>query len=300
MYLTEVDHIQNFGLDGSFGVMRHSPRVIQEDPLTLDMDLPRPVSFPFFYDNSYWMDGAKVKLDLIQNLRLLKKTLLVDGIVLMYTSWFWFGVLVLAFSVSWKGFPGYFRARDLWLPIWTLAAFGMYSMIHVEYRYLAPFFVLFGLFLYQELAIRAEVMVARPVLRALSLVLLLLLPLPAAKWAFKEGGGNRHARMSRELTAMGLGPGDRLAVVGHDYDLYFVFLMGGRLTAKIMDVDSFWKLEPPGLRVLGDRLRSTGVKALLAYGIPPSPNGALWRDIEGSGPDGTHVLLLEDIRKNAP
>jgi hypothetical protein len=83
-----------------------------------------------------------------------------------------------------------------------------------------------------------------------------------------------------------------LAIVGYAYNCYYARYDGLRIVAQIPDANEFWHLSTPELKVVGERLASIGVRAVVASNRPDTTTLAGWKDVKISDSSRLSVLLL--------
>ena len=96
-YAWAIDHVTPFvgwlgDSTGRFGTPVHPPRVLQQQPLTLEFATPVRATYPLWYDPSYWYAGLKARIDIGGQWRALRQGLADLARVV-------FGQVVLAASV---------------------------------------------------------------------------------------------------------------------------------------------------------------------------------------------------------
>jgi hypothetical protein len=182
----------------------------------------------------------------------------------------------------WRGLGAEY---PLWLP--ALCALGLYSLVHVQGRYVAPFLTLAGLgFL---CGLRSAAGVGRYVPLLLLGVWLpvgaLAVSLAGRAAAGVRGGegASVHAdwAVAQELARYRVGPGSRVAVVGDAFECGWARLGGVRIVAQVgrADAPCYWA-DGERRRAVHDAFRRAGAVAVVAKGAPaadgwlPVPGGA--------------------------
>ena len=290
MEMTILNPLYKGDADGTTG-LTHPPRILMERPLILEFGSPIKGTYPLWYDPCYWNEGAKPRFDLRQQLVALKENLLLYGPALIEMSSLCAGALVLCFFAPQK--RRVFAHLDrtwYWLLLWAIAVGAMYSCIHVEYRFLGAFFVLFWLAAYRtmlgRLGIRTETAVVATVLCSLIVSTI-------------GSGVLRHHTdhkapdylvIANALRRLGVNSGDELATVGYTFDAYYAHAAGTRIIAQIPDADDFWNLSAGDFEKVKECLTSIGVKALVAK---DGPHQGDWQEIPGTRLNRVRVLMLQ-------
>jgi len=270
-------------------------------PLTLEtLEFGSPIggTYPLWYDPSYWYAGTKVRFDLRQQIAALRETMRAYKDIVYDTMAFISGAIVLCgLLIGTRLHPNVPRS-SWWQLAWPLTACVMYALVHVESRFLGAFLVLLWLAIYGALMFRVN----RRVTVAISATVLCTVMIPFTAHLAKEG-----ARIARDLIYsrppeyqiaalglrdLGLQKGDRLAIVGYAYNCYYARYDGLRIVAQIPDENEFWNLSTPELKVVGERLASIGVRAVVASNRPDTTTLAGWKDVKISDSSRLSVLLL--------
>jgi hypothetical protein len=279
-------------------MLTHPPRILMEKPLTLEFSLPVAGTYPLWYDPVYWNEGAKARFNLRQQLVALKENLLKYGHAFMEMSSLYAGAMVLCLFGFRKGMLVKLDRKWYWLLIWPVAVGAMYACVHVEYRFLGGFFVLFWLAAYGAVLGRAD---RAAEIAALATVLCSLIISTIGGGAlrhFAEHNAPDYLVVAEGLRRLGVNPGDQLAIIG-TIDAYYARPAGVRIIAQISDVDEFWSLSAKDFEKVKGRLASIGVKALIAKDGPRGFGYGDWQEIPGTRLNRVRVLLLEPSSKTA-
>lgn len=267
-------------------------------PLTLEFASPIKGTYPLWYDPSYWYAGTKVRFDVRQQIAALKRTLRDYINIVSDTMPFISGAIVLfLLSLNEKVYPAVPRV-SWWQLAWPLAACSMYALVHVESRYVGPFFVLFWLAVYRVLMFRGNRQVAVAVCATVLVAAMVSVTYNLAKASVRIAEDVVHPRppeyqiAALGLRDLGLQNGDRLAIVGYAYDCYYARYDRLRVVAQIPDAPEFWRLSTPELKSLAERLTSIGVKAVVVSNRPDASAVAGWKDVKVSDSVRLSVLLL--------
>lgn len=272
-------------------VALHGPRRLSENPVTLEFAEPLHVTEALWYDPSYWAAGTRIWFD--PRLQLSAVGVGAEFIYSMLLSMgsLVAGAAVLCFFTHRAGVRRNWR-DSFWCLFWPAAALAMYALVHMEWRFLSSFLVLFWLAVYRVFIVAHH---ERP--RVVVPVLAVVCGTLAIPWAghFALAGGRGVAdllhpmpteqeRVADVLASAGLREGDRIAFAGEGFEMYFARLARVRVVAQIPDEDDFWRLDDTGARRLGQLLASIGVKAIVARGSPPEQAvrawGSRWRPVE--------------------
>ena len=117
----------------------HPPRRLRVDPPVYEFATPVAGTFPLWYGSSYWLSGWKFHFSRIGQMRILRQSYNTYWEMLRDQKEFL--VLLLALVLVQGRVRDYFKTFlagwVIWLP--ALAGLGMYALVRVEPRYVAPF-----------------------------------------------------------------------------------------------------------------------------------------------------------------
>jgi hypothetical protein len=277
----------------------HSPRILLDRPLTLEFGSPVAGTHPLWYDPCYWNEGAKGRFNLRQQLVALKENLLRYGHAFLEMSSLFAGALVLSLLGLWKRPLVKLDRKWYWLLTWPLAVGGMYACVHVEYRFLGAFFVLFWLAAYAALLGRAEKRLEEAILATALSSLVISTIGGGVLRDYADRKPPDYLVIAEGLHKLGVREGDKLATIGTMFDAYYARPAGVRITAQIPDADEFWSLGAAEFEKVKGRLASIGVKALIARDGPRGFSYADWQEIPGTRLNRLRVWLLEP-QSNVP
>ena len=276
-YAWSVNHVRMFagwqGGDGTYGRPANPPRKLRESPEVLEFSSPVSGSYPLWYDPSYWYDGVRPKFELRNQIQAVRGNLsklwtgLSGGGVMPLLA----GLLVLYGRSAVFDKRPWPRVRQSWMVLWPGSVCLLYLLVAIETRYVAAFFLLFILALYDAVlwrrANRFDLLALGAV--AVALVLPLVETLPWRARAFVAGDGPAPEQVvARGLAELDIPEGARLATLGPAFQAYYARYLGARVVAQISSAGSFWALDGrERSEILGD-LRSVNVDALIAPRMP--------------------------------
>ncbi len=297
MEMAILDSLYTGKLDTSTG-LTHPPRMLMEKPLILEFRSPINGTYPLWYDPCYWNKGVEARFDLRQQMAALKENLLRYGHAFIEMSSLFAGLLVFSLLNLKRRMPVKPERSWYWLLLWSLAAAAMYAFVHVEYRFLGAFFVLFWLAAYRFMLDTAEQAVEKAVL-ATVLFSLIVSTIGGGELLhhFTELRSPDYLRIAEGLRALGIKPGDQLATIGYTFDAYYAHAAGTRIIAQIPEADEFWGLSAAEREKVKEHLVSIGTKALVAKDGPRGSGYADWQEIPGTHLDRVRVLLLKPSSK---
>jgi hypothetical protein len=273
-------------------VPAHPTRLVQLQPAIYRFPDARSISYPITFDKAKWFEGLKLRFDateqrhaIVANLRRYAQLSVEHPEIL--------GVII-GFSAIAAGC--YSLRSDAMVVIWpALGALLMYSLVYVEYRYIAPFIVLLAV---GTLA-TAGPLRAFPGRRAVSVGTALILislaggitrsVLTAARTVRSGLPIAREPQLIAEaLKTQGVRPRARVARIGTTMGAYWARLAGVQIAAELPDAERFWASsavdQQQSLRLLG----ADGIAAIVAFHVPAQANTEGWRRIGST----THFLRV--------
>jgi hypothetical protein len=286
------------------GAPLHPPRRVFDEPPVYEFAEPVAGTYPMAFDPGYWTRGLAPVISAEGQARALATSamFLFDLFVRMQGG-FLALILLLAFMSDRRRLSVDGTAA---LVLWSLAAFGMYSIVHILSRYIAPFVVLFWAGILAGMRFPADASGKR--LASVGSILLTLFvwinlgalnldglrrvtgftPLSeAASQPATEIAGHRvsHPLTAEELLRLGLQGGDAVGVIGYSYSEYWARLARFRIIAEIHwhDTGRFWDATPEKQAGAIEAFAKAGAVAVIAdpVSIDQSPPG--WRPVGDTG-----------------
>jgi hypothetical protein len=263
------------------GKGRYCPVVLDDNPevLLYKTDFVEKCTRPATFDPSYWKVGMKPVFDLKMHLSLVFEHTLQ---ICSDKPWLFLAVLLW---IAWNIRVGGFRFNELsafviplYLALPSLVGILMYSMIHVEMRYIAPF--IFLVFLGAVLCLRYDKAnhssMKNGIIGAFGMlaVILVLLALSVVDQSIRGliSGGSKptYKEAYSELFAVkdylqkqGLQPGDQMAVIGYP-PIYWARMSGVKISAEIPNQEEMMSVTVENRKKALANLRPIGVNAVLA------------------------------------
>ena len=279
---------------GALGTPAHAPRVVQADPQTLEFATPINATYPLWFDPAYWNAGIRPRVELGVQLRQLRKGLQGLGEVLRLQWAVVLGLLLLAFATVRSGGSRERSNIVVLIPLWSLAAAVIYSLVYIEARYLAGFICGSVIMAWAALVRRT----ARPAMRfTLPVVLAGLLVSLVGNVYDSTGGFSPSYRPAylvdaAKLHEIGVARGDRVAMVGDGWEAYATFGAETPIIAQVMDSVGFWQLTPTQRQELQVKVAAIGVRAMLANNVTPEMRAEGWQIFSRADSTNLGVLML--------
>ncbi len=299
-YLWWVDGLPFAGWTGTPGGDKpsHGPRVIEEVPKIIEFSSPVPGTYPLWYDPAYWMEGAKVRIDLRRQIKVVRTSLHFYHLIFSDLRLPFEGLVFLFILSRTRKDP--LECRELLFLAWPVACLSMYALLFTEYRYAAPFIILLWVVGYSAIFKNLD-KAQRIVLVLLTGVMLFLSlkqTLAKERWVIVPASTNpprltAHMITSHQgyselvaaqtLNSMGVEPGDAISTVGDGFDASYARIARVHIVAEIIDAENFWKMRPEIARAAEAKLAGTGARVLVALNRPYNFQTGLWQTIPGTG-----------------
>ncbi|HXE90418.1 MAG TPA: hypothetical protein VNK82_05575 [Terriglobales bacterium] len=272
-YAWHVNRAPMFYWQGSppgSGKPEHPPRQVFARPAMYEFAEPVPGTFPVWFDPSYWNQGLKARFDRAQQWDTLRTTLPQLLNVLRTRPDLLLACLVLLLAGGAHGFRRLARGWFLLFP--AAAALAMYSLVHLERRYVAAFVVLIWAAVFSCLRFPAAEKLARASTALAVLILAATLAplaanLPAELRDIRERPERVHWRVAQELERRGARPGDRILMLGGAlWNAPLARLARVQIAAEIpwTEAPAFWSAGSPTQAAVMDAASAFGIRLLVA------------------------------------
>jgi len=238
---------------------------------------------PGWYDPAYWRAGIEPKFNLARQVDVLHRSLDIYFSVFTQLGAVFGGFVALLFIGDRRATLR--RVAGQWpLYVPALAVLGMYSLVHVELRFLGGFVALLCLALFLGVETSPE---SRHFAAAIVVAVVVILGTQIA-WeaghnfvALAQNAKSSDWLIAKDLESRGIHRGDRVATIGELPSIYWARLAGVTLTGEISadDAGAFWAATPDLRAQIARALAQAGIAAIVAQGVPQ------WADSQGR-PDG--------------
>jgi hypothetical protein len=275
----------------------HPTRISETHPPIYEFATPLPGTYPPWYDPAYWNAGmlpeyhigAQVVNFIRNSKHLLDSFFDLGGIFVGLIS------LHLAVGTRIRTFVKGLQ------PVWFLilpsaAALAMYACLHVEPRYIVPFWLTLWIALFFALPLSF----GDPPLLFSSAALAAMLAFLSAGILYSTFVLSRelsyltsHQPIAAGLMQMGVFPGERIATVGVGNNIYWARLAHARIVAEITPEDAadFWAAPENAKSDIYRRLSQISADVIVARGIPTRYARKPWRPIS----DGFYACRLSQL-----
>ncbi len=295
-YAWEVNGISPYfhwqGREPGSGIPLHPTREILAEPPTYEFDGPLAATYPPWFDASYWNAGLHPHFKMGDQLRRLSSSAKLYGHVFVHglvPLILFIGLLV---AMRFGGFAVLREMRPwLFFLIPCVGALGLYALVFVTSRYLAPFAFLIGL------VMAAAILRALPAkdgqrfslgFSVVTSVFVLFISLRAGgrEWAHPDPRSYRFQRgVAEELGRSGIKAGDKIAVIGTGCESFYARIARVRIVAESLvrfPGHERWAVTGENLtRVVEAMEKKTAAKAVV---LEEEVAGELpgWREVPGT------------------
>ncbi len=228
---------------------------------------------PGWYDPAYWRAGIEPKFNLARQVDVVHRSLDIYFSVFTQLGAVFSGFLALLFIGDSRATLR--RVAGQWpLHVPALAALGMYSLVHVELRFLGGFVALLCLALF--LGVGETSPESRPFAAAIVVAVVVILGTQIA-WeaghnfvALAQNAKSSDWLIAKDLESRGIHRGDKVATIGELPSIYWARLAGVTLTGEISadDAAAFWAATPDLRAQIARALAQAGIAAIVAQGVP--------------------------------
>ena len=270
------------------GTPLHATRKIFSAPAAYEFSSPVQGSYPPWYDPSYWYDGARPHFSvrdqswaLFRASNMYLKIFSKSGALWVVLAAVW---IARRKALAWGKF-----APGAWLVVLpSLAALAMYSLVLVEFRYVAPFALMLMLWM---LAKMRFVTGAEPqMLKRFHLVVILAPALTVAGAVARDlydvicNKPYEPWVVAQQLHAVDIPPGTDVGYIGTGLDAYWAHLAGVRIIVEIPDIEQsrFVAADAARRQQVLALFSSVGARAVVTKNANAANPADGWRQIPGT------------------
>jgi hypothetical protein len=269
--------------------LKHPMTILHRDPEVYSFREPTLYTYPPRQDMEYWSAGISSAVSLPDQLRSIRtnlKVLLFDRHIA--AMWLFIGagiILILIGPNARERVKTTLRSWPLFLP--GVVAPGLYLLVTLEPRYVAPFLILLLLGLFPgALVENSEVAAKRAVISAM-VITTALMAFTAGLVAYHLAGfprgqdGEQYVQVGQSLNRAGIQPGDDVAIIGDSSDgCRWARMARVRIVAQILreDAHDFLQVSSPSVKAeVYNAFARGGAKAVVAEEAPPSGGFEDWQ-----------------------
>ncbi len=295
---------------GDNGQPLHPTRRIVLHPATFEFSSPVAGTYPFWTDPTYWYEGVRPRFSLGSAVR---NELNLLGIELLLLTDLHGSIMASVFILLYTSGRKWSVLSDLaaywFLIIPCLAILMMYALIHVEPRYLGPFFAVMLLSIFFAVRLPASYE-SRLLYSAVAVLMLAMFFFPLASPSLNVRGFVRdvlgHSQMdpnspeevAKAMYGLGLRPGDHIASLQRsDFGMStWACLARVQIVAEVLywpnywpvspelhfqsNIDNdFWRMDSATQERVIQALAGTGATFIVSQLAPPVPDVPGWRRV---------------------
>jgi hypothetical protein len=288
-YAEYVDHVPLFahwqGQPAGTGTPAHPTRQILSDPAMYEFAQPLPGSYPPWYDPSYWYEGLHAHFTWQGQLHVFLRVAN-DYLKLVSRTgalWVMFVAVVVVVRKAGKLQLNSGALWWVWLP--SIAALGMYALVHVEQRMVAGYALVLLIWLVSSVRISKS---AAPILRRRALAVAILAPALAIAWAGARDVSAIVANKPYEpwevamsLHNMGIPTGAQVGIIGTGSEAYWAHLAQVRIIAEIpaSEMSKFLTADTTRKREALEKFVSVGAQAVVTDNLAIASSMPGWQRV---------------------
>jgi hypothetical protein len=261
-------------------------------------------TYAVWYDPAYWNQGARPVLELKSIMRQIFENLLLYEKVILHEQAAVLVICLLLFLIGGRAKLAFQSVREYWMLLLPIAAtLGMYSLVHVEERMIAPFLLLLWLALFAAVRFPGTYDPGR--LAPLSVVALVIFVVgmqgasvfgemashsPRELLSWKNPSSNFEWQVAQELCRAGVQPGDKVAWIrpalfSEKQNYSWANLSRVKIVAEVPtgEEDRFWQATPEKRQQAFDAIAQTGAVAFVATSMPAGYPKSDWKPLGATG-----------------
>jgi 4-amino-4-deoxy-L-arabinose transferase-like glycosyltransferase len=289
----------------------HPPRRLWINPPVYEFATPIVGTFPLWYGSSYWLEGSKFHFSRVGQLRKLHEGY--NNYRAMLDNQKEYLVLLFLLMIVQGAIIGYFKAFlrrwILWFP--ATAACGLYLLVRVEPRYVAPFLVMLWMSLFAAVKLPRNDLIQRlagwAVLAAVLTTGVNLLHEGFADFhSILRNAPSEQFQVAEGLRSINVVEGQSLATIGIPHDSYYwARLSGVRVVSEIPtpNVNQYWFASPDTQEKVRSVFAQTGAVAIVTDAMPAAerfPQSGIPVSFPGWERIGSTSYFVFPLRTEAP
>ena len=288
MFIDNVPYASShwYGQPPENGTPAHAVRIIFDHPLAFEFAEPFHVTYPPWFEPSYWNEGLRAHFRLRGQVHAVVNTAKMYYLIFARRQWA-FGIFLLLLFVSAPAVGWLTFVRRAWrLALPPLLVIALYGIVWVDIRYVGGFVALLFLAMFVAVADAAAPSLLRVAAAVVSVSILATTVAAVAAESAERLSEPHDWGTAMALTRAGLRPGDGVASVEMMIDRYWARHAGARVVAETPDGSAreFWSIDPPRRAALLDAFRRAGATIVVApapgcslhEGWVPLPGNELW------------------------
>jgi hypothetical protein len=280
------------------GRATHATKESLEGISIYEFEKPNWGTYSLWYNPVYWHEGLQVHFHLQKQLaKLIATTKIYFNMFFRLQGALITGFLML-FMMSGRGWRCLINIAQQWrLLIIPLVALGMYSLVRVDLRFVAPFLILFWSGLASAVEYRANSYESRKLVSCATATMVMVVMITTVATtvsvALRDVGRGPNSanslalvqyRVADELRREGIRSGDEVAFIGSSFEAYWARLARARIVAEIVpeDADKFWAADTTARERIINAFRHTNATVIVTDHIPAFSSPDRWQHILGT------------------
>ncbi len=298
------------------GIPVRPTRKVFDSPAVYEFREPIPATYSPWYDPSYWCEGTVAHFDLKRQIRVLGESMMGFYAVFINSpigTAMLVGFLVLQLSSGRRVWSWIAQIKQWNILMPAIAALGLYSLVHIETRYIGAFVVLIWLGLFTGILLSKDSKSTRVGSAVVVAVAALIMTVMVAKsiapaystvsdvFKAKDSAFSEYSHVADGLARRGVKPGDRVGSIAYGFAAgsFWARLAKVRIIAEITsgsnltpkeDVNIFWHSNAEVKRRVIEAFAKTGAKVIVANRVPAGVSDPGWERI---GNTNHYVYFLE-------
>lgn len=282
LFIDDVPYYTHWhGQPPGSGVPVHPTVQLSERPYLYAFVEPFHVTYPPWFDPSYWNEGVRIHFSARGHLHAAVESAKTYFVLFVKTQWALCGLLILVLITERE------RRRNHWRLAWrcgapALFALLIYAVLHVEGRYVGVFQVL--LFAAMLLLVDVDVRLLRAAALVMSASLILYCAAAVTKQAGSVAATTPEFQIAEAVKSAGIRPGDAVASIGTMISHSWPRLAGVHVVAEVPDWDvrEFWDSGDAKKENVYALAKATGARVIVGSEPPQCTRVSGWRRLAGT------------------
>ena len=293
-YAWYINDVQPFihwqGESTNQGKLVHPTRQVFTNPDVYEFATPFNVTYPPFYDPSYWYEGVKAYFAPFRQLCSIAAS--IKTFYRIFSKYFFVLIIAILISLSMSG-----RKNLIWKDLflhWRLLlpsvfTFIIFSLVHLEPRYIGAYIVIFWIGILAAVYLPKEKFFDKLIGTMITLILAMLMITVATSTANELSIWKKNYSVHSDwhivdsLKKMGVNEGDRIATIGYSIpdSATWARLAKVKIVSEILSKDSevFWKTDNILRMKIMNAFAGSGARIVVANQIPDWTSSKGWHKI---------------------
>jgi hypothetical protein len=282
-------------------VPTHPSRVIHQSPTVYEFGEPVGGTYPISLDPSYWYEGLEPRFDLEDLLARLLSSSLVYADLFLRQQGILFACVLTLYAMGHRQNYTFWEIPRRWaLVIPAVIALGLYATVLVESRYVGVFILLFWADILANVQLpdtannRSWLGVLTGIAAFGLLINIVMFNLdgfkrlnPTLETASVQqiASPAKPLEVAQVLRELGIGPGEKVGVIGYAYDSFWARLARVKIVAEMFEaqaIGDLWRGDASLQQSVLQAFADAGVDAVVAEDVPDDAELAGWHRVGNS------------------